>query len=114
MAGADVRQMFQTFLWLLEEVARNLIHRLAMVLAWEQVPVAIHRDRKRCVASKRLHRLRREALLDPTRDSKMPQAVPAHPADAELAQQGQELPLDQIVMPHVPAQPIGEDQILRS
>lgn len=43
-----------------------LVHRLLVILAWKQVPIAIHRDLKRRMAGECLHRLRREPRLDPT------------------------------------------------
>jgi hypothetical protein len=86
----------------LEQSLSDLIHRLPMIVAWEQMAVAIHRDLQRRVTGERLHRLGRKPRLDPSRHSKMSEAVPVETLHPHLIEQRQEPTLDQIIVPNVP------------
>jgi hypothetical protein len=43
-----------------------MVHYLRVILVWKQMPTAIHRDLERSVSGERLHRLGREARINPT------------------------------------------------
>ena len=83
---------------------------LLVILVWEQMPVAVHRDLQRSMAGECLHRLRREAGFDPTRNCEVPKRVPVEAARAvrsrrvllgglpQLVKKRDELALHQVVM----------------
>ena len=48
-----------------EQTLGDLVHCLLVILAWEQMPVPVHGDLQRSMASECLHRLRREPGLNP-------------------------------------------------
>ena len=83
-----------------------------MILAREQVAVAVHRDLQRGMASESLHRLRRHAGFNPSGYGEVSEPVPVETFRFEPIEQRQELPLDQIVMPNVPALAIWKDQVI--
>jgi hypothetical protein len=60
--GVFVRKAFRRSF---KQSLGNLVHRFAVIVAREQVPVSVHRDLQRRVAGKSLHRLWGEACFNP-------------------------------------------------
>jgi hypothetical protein len=96
---------------LIKYVSGNLIHRQLVVVAREEMPVPIHRHLQRRMSRERLHGLRRKPRLDPRRDRKVAQPVPAKPLRCARLEEGRKSTLHKIIMSDVAAAPISEDQI---
>jgi hypothetical protein len=66
------------------------------------------------MSRKRLHRLRCQSSVDPTRDGKVSETMPIELLDnGEFAEEWPETPFDQIVMAEVTTFPVREDQVVR-
>jgi hypothetical protein len=59
-----------------EQTRGYLVHCLLVVLVREQMPVPVHRDLQRSMASECLNRLRRAPGFDPTRYGEVPKRMP--------------------------------------
>ena len=97
--------------FLSNQIPRDVIHRLLMILRREQVAIAVHSHLKTAMPRKCLHCLGRQTSFNPSRYRKMPQAVPRQTNAIGLSDGRFEMTLNHVVMANITSALVAENQV---